>query len=372
VASPTSRTDDLRFMAGALSLARRGLGRVAPNPAVGCVLVKDGHIIGRGWTQDGGRPHAETEALGRAGPAAKGATAYVTLEPCAHHGKTGPCAEALVAAGIARAVVAIDDPDPRVSGKGIAILQRAGITVTEGVGRDAAAALNAGFFLRVREGRPLFTLKLATSLDGRIATHTGESRWITGDKARAQAHLLRAEHDAVLIGSDTALIDDPKLTCRLPGLERVSPLRIVLDGRLRLPLTHDLVASGKQFKTLLITLPHADRRRAHAYEQAGVEVAHVEADDGGRTDVQAVAKLLGGRGLTRVLIEGGASVAAAFLRAGLVDHLEWFRAGVLIGGDGVPATAAFGVDALADAAGFERRALLELDGDVLESFERRQ
>ena len=231
-------------MAGALALARRGLGRVAPNPAVGCVLVKDGHIIGRGWTLNGGRPHAETEALRRAGSAAKGATAYVTLEPCAHHGKTGPCAEALVAAGIARAVVAIEDPDPRVSGKGIAILQRAGIAVTMGVGQAAAAAINEGFFRRVRDRRPLFTLKLATSLDGRIATHTGESRWITGEKARAQAHLLRAEHDAVLIGSDTALIDDPKLTCRLPGLERVSPLRIVLDGRLRLPLTHDLVAGA--------------------------------------------------------------------------------------------------------------------------------
>jgi diaminohydroxyphosphoribosylaminopyrimidine deaminase/5-amino-6-(5-phosphoribosylamino)uracil reductase len=357
-------------MAGALALAARGLGRVAPNPAVGCVLVRDGRIAGRGWTQPGGRPHAETEALRRAGEGARGATCYVTLEPCAHHGRTPPCAEALIVAGIARAVVAIEDPDPRVAGRGLAALERAGVALTLGVGHEAAASLNAGFFLRVTEGRPLFTLKLATSLDGRIATHGGESRWITGEAARARAHLLRAQHDAVLIGADTALGDDPRLTCRLPGLDAASPLRIVLDGRLRLPLSHDLVASARRYPTLLITLPHAECPRVEAYEGAGVEVLALEPDDGGRPDVARVARALGERGLTRVLVEGGARVAAAFLRARLIDRLEWFRAGLLIGGDGVPAAAPFGVARLAEAPGFTRTGTLELGPDLLESFVR--
>ncbi|MSO74084.1 MAG: bifunctional diaminohydroxyphosphoribosylaminopyrimidine deaminase/5-amino-6-(5-phosphoribosylamino)uracil reductase RibD [Alphaproteobacteria bacterium] len=357
-------------MASALALARRGLGRVAPNPAVGCVLVKDGRVIGRGWTQDGGRPHAETEALRRAGQAARGATAYVTLEPCAHQGKTDPCVEALIDAGIKRAVIALEDPDPRVHGRGLAKLKEAGIEVVLGVGRDAAATLNQGFFLKVEKGRPLFTLKLATTLDGRIATHKGESHWITGEQARRRVHLLRAEHDAVLVGALTALVDNPMLTCRLPGLERATPLRIVLDGRMRLPLTHDLVSSAKSTATLLVTLPHAEHHRVEAYQEAGVDVIAVEPDKGGRPNALTLAKLLGKRGLTRVLIEGGATVAAAFLQAGLIDRLEWFRAATLIGGDGVPATAPFGVDHLADAPVFSRTGVIDLGADVLESFVR--
>jgi diaminohydroxyphosphoribosylaminopyrimidine deaminase/5-amino-6-(5-phosphoribosylamino)uracil reductase len=227
-------------MRAALALARRGLGRVAPNPAVGCVLVKDGRVVGRGWTQAGGRPHAETEALARAGEAARGATAYVTLEPCSHHGKTPPCAESLIAAGISRSVVALEDPDPRVSGSGLTLLREAGIAVDTGLLAEAAAEVNAGYLMRTRTGRPLVTLKLATTLDGRIATRAGESRWITGPLARARAHLLRAESDAVLVGSGTAVTDNPRLDVRLPGLEGRSPLRVLLDGRLRLPLTHDL------------------------------------------------------------------------------------------------------------------------------------
>jgi diaminohydroxyphosphoribosylaminopyrimidine deaminase/5-amino-6-(5-phosphoribosylamino)uracil reductase len=258
-----------------------------------------------------------------------------------------------------------------VSGRGIASLKAAGIEVSLGIGREAAAALNEGFFLRVREGRPLFTLKLATTLDGRIATHAGESRWITGEQARQRVHLLRAEHDAVLVGALTALADNPMLTCRLPGLDAFARPRIVLDGRLRLPLTHDLVATAREAPTLLVTLPGAARRRLEAYEAAGVEVLHVTPDDGGRPDVAELAKALGERGLTRVLIEGGATVAAAFLRAGLIDRLEWFRAAKLIGGDGVPATAPFGIDRLADAPGFTRTGLIDLGGDVLESFARR-
>src|SRR5580700_4659831 len=228
---------DLGHMRTALGLARRGLGNTWPNPAVGCVIVKDGRVVGRGWTQKGGRPHAETEALARAGKGAKGATAYVSLEPCSHHGKTPPCAEALIAAGVSRVVAAVEDPDPRVSGRGIARLRAAGIAVEAGLCAAEAAELNAGFFCRVAQGRPLVTLKLAASLDGRIATPTGKSRWITGPAARERAHLLRAAHDAVLIGTGTALADDPQLTCRLPGLEARSPVRIVIDRTLRLPAT---------------------------------------------------------------------------------------------------------------------------------------
>src|SRR6266705_1008472 len=219
---------DEQAMRAALALARRGLGRVWPNPAVGCAIVKDGRVVGRGWTQPGGRPHAETEALARAGGAAHGATAYVTLEPCCHSGRTPPCADALV-------VAALEDPDPRVVGGGLARLRAAGIAVEAGLCAAEAAEINAGFFQRVRLGRPLVTLKLATSLDGRIATASGESRWITGPAARERAHLLRVTHDAILVGTDTVLADNPQLTCRLPGLGHRSPVRIAIDRELRIP-----------------------------------------------------------------------------------------------------------------------------------------
>ncbi|MCK5275514.1 MAG: bifunctional diaminohydroxyphosphoribosylaminopyrimidine deaminase/5-amino-6-(5-phosphoribosylamino)uracil reductase RibD, partial [Alphaproteobacteria bacterium] len=220
-------------MRAALALAGRGLGRVWPNPAVGCVLVdRDGRVTGRGWTQPGGRPHAETEALARAGGAAKGATAYVTLEPCVHHGQTPPCADALIEAGVARVIAATEDPDPRVKGGGLGRLRDAGIAVEAGLLREEAELLNAGYLMRQREGRPVVTLKLATTLDGRIATHAGESRWITGEAARARGHMMRARHDAIMVGIGTALADNPTLTCRLPGLEDRSPVRIVVDARL--------------------------------------------------------------------------------------------------------------------------------------------
>ena len=224
---------DLRWMRAAFALARRGLGNVWPNPAVGCVLVRDGRVVGRGWTQPGGRPHAETEALRRAGALARGATAYVSLEPCSHWGRTSPCADALIAAGVRRVVAALEDPDPRVSGSGIARLREAGIAVETGLGAAEAAEINAGFLTRQRLGRPLVTLKLATSLDGKIATATGESQWITGPSARAYAHKLRAEHDAIMVGTGTVLADDPQLTCRLPGLSQL----LSRAGRARPPAT---------------------------------------------------------------------------------------------------------------------------------------
>lgn len=357
-------------MRAALALARRGLGNVWPNPAVGCLIVKDERVVGRGWTQPGGRPHAETEALAMAGEAARGATAYVTLEPCSHHGKTPPCAEALVAAGIARVVVAMEDPDPRVSGAGLELLRRAGISVTSGICGDEAAELNAGFFTKVRDGRPLVTLKLATTLDGRIATHGGESKWITGEAARAAAHLLRAEHDVIMVGSGTALADDPELTCRLPGLADRSPVRVVVDGRLRLPLTAKLVASANEIPTWVLTLEGGDEARRDAYADAGVDIIELPEGADHTVDLGAALAALAESGVTRVLVEGGAHLTSGLLRAGLVDRLVWFRAPRLVGGDGLPAAVAFGVDHLSQTPKFERIEVRPVGEDLMEIYKK--
>lgn len=364
---------DIAPMRAALRLAQRGLGTVAPNPAVGCLILDaQGRIAGRGWTQPGGRPHAETEALRRAGPSVKGGTAYVTLEPCAHHGATPPCAEALIAAGVKRVVAAIEDPDPRVAGKGLARLRQAGIETVCGVLQAEADALNAGFFLRIREGRPLVTLKLASSLDGRIATHTGESQWITSETARAAGHLLRAQHDGIIVGIGTALSDDPMLDCRLPGLGARSPARIVADGRLRLPLTSKLVKSAAQAPVIVLTRAGSAPERRAAFQGAGVRLLDVPLDASGEMDLREGLRLLGGLGFTRVLAEGGARLAASLLRAGLADRLVWHRAARLIGGDGVAAIAGFGVDTLAQTPGFTLLTRRQAGEDVLETYARRR
>lgn len=308
-------------------------------------------------------------ALDRAGALARGATAYVSLEPCSHHGRTPPCADALIEAGIARVVAAGADPDPRVSGRGFARLSAAGVAVRSDLLAAEAAEINAGFFLRTGTGRPLFALKLATSLDGRIATATGESRWITGGEARRHGHLLRATHDAILVGAGTAQADDPELTCRLPGLERASPLRILLDSRLRLSDDSRLVASAGTVPVLVLHGPDAPDARKAALREAGVELAEVAAGPGG-LDPDAVGRALGDRGLTRVLVEGGAAVAASFLRAGLVDRIHWYRAGLVIGGDGLAAVGPLGVAALAATPRYVRQAMRELGQDVLETWGR--
>jgi diaminohydroxyphosphoribosylaminopyrimidine deaminase / 5-amino-6-(5-phosphoribosylamino)uracil reductase len=363
---------DLAHMRAALTLAARGLGRVWPNPAVGCVLVSPDHrVVARGWTQPGGRPHAETEALRRAGAAAKGSTAYVSLEPCSHHGKTPPCAEALIAAGVARCVAAIEDPDPRVGGCGLEKLRAAGVAVTLGPLRDEAGELNAGFFSRVRSGRPLVTLKIASTLDGRIALASGESRWITGEAARARVHLMRAQHDAVLIGSGTALADDPALTCRLPGLEDRRPVRIVLDRDLSLALTAKLVASAAAHPTWLVVGPDAAASRGSAYRAAGVEVIEGRLDAERRLDLAAVLTEFGRRGLTRILVEGGSRLSAALLAQDLVDRLCWFRSPAVIGGDGIPAAGPLSLARLTEMPRFQRIAVETLGGDLLESYKRR-
>jgi diaminohydroxyphosphoribosylaminopyrimidine deaminase/5-amino-6-(5-phosphoribosylamino)uracil reductase len=353
-------------MQTALGLARRGLGDVWPNPAVGCVLVKDCRVVGRGWTAPGGRPHAETRALAQAGAAARGATAYVTLEPCSHHGQTPPCAEALIAAGITRVVVAVEDPDSRVSGRGLARLRQAGLTVETGLCSEAASEVNAGFFQRVGYGRPLVTVKMATSLDGRIATHGGESKWITGAAARAAGHRLRAEADAILIGSGTAMIDNPELTCRLPGLEHRSPLRLVVDGHLRLPLTSKLVATARKLPTWILTRTGNDPERIDIMTNCGIEVIELPTGPEGMVDLSAALQELGKRGLTRVLVEGGAHLSAALFRHDLVDRLAWFRAPILLGGDAMPAAVSFGVDHLNQAPRFSRLSVAEMGTDIFE------
>jgi diaminohydroxyphosphoribosylaminopyrimidine deaminase/5-amino-6-(5-phosphoribosylamino)uracil reductase len=357
-------------MRAALGLARRALGRAWPNPAVGCVLVNDGRVVGRGWTQPGGRPHAETEALGRAGAAASGAVAYVTLEPCAHHGRTPPCADALADAGISRAVIATRDPDPRVDGAGAERLRRAGIKVVEGACAAEANEVNAGFIRRVRDGRPLVTLKLASTLDGRIATRTGASQWITGPVSRAIAHGMRARHDAVLVGAGTAIADDPNLTCRLPGLADRSPVRIFLDGRDELPASHDLIANAGSIPTWVLTARDATDRRYDSPASHGVEIVRAAPADGG-IDIADGLRALGGRGLTSVLVEGGGGLAASLLREGLVDRLVWFRAPMMIGADGLAAAAALGIDGLDLAPRFTRIAVRQAGADILETYARR-
>lgn len=359
-------------MNAALNLAARGLGRVAPNPAVGCLIVKDGRVVGRGWTQPGGRPHAETEALRQAGSEARGASAYVTLEPCSHHGKTPPCADTLVEAGITRCVVALEDPDDRVQGQGLERLRAAGIEVSLGTCAKAARLLNEGFLRRVTEGRPMVTLKIASTLDGRIATRSGQSQWITGPAARARGHLLRSTHDAILVGSGTALADNPRLDVRLPGLSDRPLLRVVVDGRLRLPPEHDLVIRAKEQPTLLFTWPCAETSRLQKYRDAGVEVVEIPEKGEGPILLQGVLQTLGARGVTRLLVEGGGAVAGSLIGDGLVDRIAWFRSGGVIGGDGLPAIAGFGLDRLEEMRKFSLFQSIDLAGDRLEVFHRRK
>lgn len=366
-ADPAAGMADARFMAMALALAERGVGNVWPNPAVGCVLVKDGRVVGRGWTQPGGRPHAEMEAIARAGAAARGSTAYVTLEPCAHHGRTPPCVEAMLAAGIARAVVAAVDPDPRVDGRGIERLRAAGMRVEVGCGAEPACGLNAGFFMRLRHCRPAVSLKLAMSSDGRIATAAGESRWITGAAARAEGHHLRLRHDAIMVGSGTVLADDPHLTCRLPGLESRSPVRVVIDRRLRATPDHELARSAQVAPFWLLTADTATPRAA-ALAAAGVRLLPLAAPAGLR---QALA-VLAARGITRVLVEGGAALATALLRERLVDRIYLFTAPLLLGGDGRPAVDTLGVSHLADAPAWRQVEERQLGPDRLTVLEPEQ
>jgi diaminohydroxyphosphoribosylaminopyrimidine deaminase / 5-amino-6-(5-phosphoribosylamino)uracil reductase len=334
-ASGTDRQDDERFMHLALALGRRGLGRTWPNPSVGAVIVKDGVIVGRGWTQAGGRPHAEMEALARAGDAARGATLYVTLEPCSHYGKTPPCADALVAAGISRVVSALEDPNPEVSGQGHARLHAAGIAVDVGLGAAEARRDHAGHIRRMRDGRPHVMLKLAMSADGKAGAAGRKPVAITGEVTRERVHLMRAQSDAIMVGIGTALADDPMLTCRLPGMARNSPVRIVMDRALRLPPASKVAATAREVPAWVVTGMEAPQAAAEVLQGQGVEVLRVAGNDG-HVDLASVLKLIASRGITRLMVEGGPTLAAAFIVADLVDVAQLFRAPAIVG-DGIDA-----------------------------------
>lgn len=354
-------------MAHALALAARGLGRTWPNPAVGCVIIQGGRIIGRGWTQPGGRPHAEPMALAQAGDAS-GATAFVTLEPCAHHGHTPPCVDALIRARVARVVTALTDPDPRTAGKGHATLRAAGIAVTENILSDQATRANAGFLKRVTQGLPFVTLKLATSLDGRIATRTGQSRWITGPQARRFVHTLRLSHDAVLIGSGTARADDPDLTAREIGATH-QPVRIVLDRALSHSPDSRLGRTARAHPVWILHAPDAPARAVEGWIQTGATLIPYP-KLGDHLDLQSALKILAAQGLTRILCEGGGTIAAALIRAGLVDDLIQIGAGTVIGADGTAALGPLGVDSLTDAPRFRLIAAQALGPDTMSHWTR--
>lgn len=360
---------DAQHMRQALALARRGLGNTWPNPAVGCVLVKEGIVLARGWTQPGGRPHAEAMALALAGAAARGATAYVTLEPCAHTGRALPCSNALIEAGVAQVVIAVGDPDPRVNGSGAMLLRAAGIDVSIGLCAAEATQINRGFFLRITEQRPLVTLKLASSLDGRIATKTGDSQWITGPQARHLVHGMRLAHDAVMVGSGTALADDPMLNVRGYGAVR-QPVRVVLARALDLPLTGRLAQSAAELPLWLVHGPAADPGKRAAFQALGAKLLEVPLGAEGHLDLRAALGALAAEGMTRVFAEGGGQVAAALLREDLVDDLALFGAGLAIGSEGRAALGALGLEVLAKAPRLHLAELRQVGPDVLQVWRR--
>lgn len=362
-------TQDTRFMALALALGRRGLGNTWPNPAVGAVVVRpDGIVLGRGWTQPGGRPHAETEALKRAGASARGATLYVTLEPCSHYGKTPPCADAIVAAGIARVVSALEDPNPKVAGEGYAKLRAAGIAVDTGVGAEEALRAHAGHIRRVRDGRPHVTLKLAISADGKVALAGRRPVRITGEPATERVHLMRAMNDAVLTGIGTALSDDPLLTCRLPGMEKRSPVRVVLDPLLRLPPTSRLVKTAGETPLWVVASAAATAEREAVLRDLGVDVLRVEGT--GRPHLSATLKHLAGRGITRLMVETGPVLAAAFVAADLVDETVLFRALQTLGSDAIDALEAMPLTALTQSPHLVPHGAEPVGHDMVETFVR--
>ena len=369
--SKESKAADQRFMDLALTLGRRGQGRTWPNPAVGAVVVKDGVIVGRGWTQPGGRPHAEPEALKRAGEAARGATLYVMLEPCSHFGRSPPCADAIIAAGIARVVSAIEDPNPEVAGQGHARLRAAGIKVDIGLGAAEAAHDHAGHFRRVRDKRPHVILKLAVSPDDRIGAASHKPVAITGEAAKARVHLLRAQCDAILVGIGTVLADDPLLTCRLPGMEARSPVRVVLDRALRIPGTSALVHSARETPLWVMTSSLAEAPAAMKLGAAGAQVIRVATTTTTPgLDLLGVLHALSERGITRLLVEGGARVASSFVAAGLVDEVWLLRGTAAVGADGVAALDALPLSALTESPAFKVRASETLQKDILTIYER--
>lgn len=359
--------DDERFMRLALSLGRRGLGNAAPNPAVGAVIVKDGVIIGRGWTQPGGRPHAETEALRRAKRAAHGATLYVTLEPCSHDGKTPPCADAIIKAGIKRVVSALEDPNPEVAGQGYARLRDKGIAVDTGLFADEARRAHAGHIAKITQGRPHVLLKLAVSADGKAALAGRKAAQITGEAARARVHQMRSQNDAILTGLGTVLSDNPQLTCRLPGLYERSPVRVVLDARLNVPLSLSVVSTVRDRPTWVFCSTKASPMAEDILTQRGCRVFRVD-EQNGKLDLDQVLKTLAAEGITRLMVEGGPRVAASFVASGLVDEVALLRGPKEIGPTGIDALEGMALDALTE--GLTARGREQVGADILEHYER--
>jgi len=361
--------DDRRFMDLALALGRRGLGNTWPNPAVGAVIVKDGVIVGRGWTQPGGRPHAETEALRRAKKAASGATMYATLEPCSHRGKTPPCADAIVKAGIARVVSALEDPNPEVAGAGHKKLTEAGLRVEVGLGAEEARQTHAGHITRVREERPHVVLKLAVSADGKAGAAGRKPIAITGAAARERVALVRAESDAILVGIGTVLADDPHLTSRLPGMLERSPVRVILDARLRAPMSSYVIATTRESPTWVFAGKGASPIAEEVLRDKGAQVFRVPGHDS-ELDLADVLKVLGEQGITRLMVEGGPTVAASFIQANLVDEAMLFRSTKKIGPDGIDALEGMPIDALTGSKHFRLLSSEPVGDDTLDHFGR--
>ncbi len=350
-------------MRRALRLAARGF--TAPNPMVGCVLAVGNEIVGEGYHHHAGAPHAEVVAIEAAGGRSKGAAAYVTLEPCSHFGRTGPCAQALIAAGVRRVVFAVEDPNPAVCGSGAEMLRAAGVDVESGLCRDEAVALNRPFFVYHKTGWPFVTLKAAMTLDGKIATHTGDSKWITSAAARRYGHLLRARSSAVLVGIGTVLADDPMLTARLPEVVN-QPVRIVLDPSLRLPADSQLVRSASRVATWVVTSRRADRAARAELERSGVRIIDCDQMAGGSFDLAFLLQKLGGEGLISVLVEGGAETHARFVERGLVDRVQMFVAPKIFGGRGAPGpVGGAGVEVVDMALQLGPLHMRRIGGDVL-------
>jgi diaminohydroxyphosphoribosylaminopyrimidine deaminase/5-amino-6-(5-phosphoribosylamino)uracil reductase len=358
------------MMRAALALARRSLGRTWPNPAVGCVIVKDGRIVARGRTQDAGRPHAEADALDKAGEAARGATVYVTLEPCSHFGKSPPCADAVIAAGITRVVAAIEDPNPEVAGQGHARLRAAGITVDVGLCAAEAAFDHAGHFRRIRDKRPHVILKLAVSPDGKIGAAGGKPVAITGEAVRDRVHLLRAQSDAILVGIGTVLADDPLLTCRLPGMAARSPVRVVLDQSLRIPASSQLVRSARETPLWVAGSELAEAAAAMRLGAAGAQIIRIPAGNASGLDLPAALHALAGKGISRLMVEGGSRVAASFVAADLVDEIWLFRGAEEVGSRGVDALDALPLSKITQSQAYKVHASETFGKDTLTIYER--
>ena len=354
--------DDRRWMARAVALARRGLGRTSPNPPVGAVLVKRGRLVGEGWHRRAGAEHAEIVALRRAGAAARGATLYLTLEPCTHVGRTPPCAPAVIAAGVARVVLGVSDPNPRVRGRGIRALRAAGIEVKTGILLVEASAVSAWWRTAMVKRRPYVILKLAASLDGRIATASGESRWVSGPPARRMVHRLRNQVDAVVVGAGTVIADDPALTCRMRGGR--DPLRVIVDGRLRVSPRARAIRERSTAPTIVATTASASTARRRDLTGAGAEVL-VLPGRGGRLRLTRLLQTLSARGIVSVLIEGGADLAAAALRERVVDSLLLVSAPILIGGEGRAMLGPLGHRRLASVPRLAGDHVTRLGGDVI-------